>query len=120
MFGRAADPFLPADHMADSHVVIIDHIGEMVSGESISFTDYLMIDLVQATLPSAQLIGEGAFLFGYFIQPQKADFGFLADSGRKDKQRHHTGESLCSPSGLPLIRSAFRGKETAISMTLLK
>ena len=79
MFGRTADPFLPTDHMADFHVVIIHYIGEMVGGKTIGFANHLVVDLspVNGYL-SAKLIGEGAFSgFGIFIRTTKGSFSAL-------------------------------------------
>ena len=45
MFRRGAHPLIAADHVGNFHEVVIDDVGQVVSGKSIRFQKYLIIDI---------------------------------------------------------------------------
>ncbi len=53
MLGRRVNPLLTADDMSDLHQVIVDHIGQMVGGQSIRFKQDLRIHHAPVELDDA-------------------------------------------------------------------
>ena len=44
MTGCAGYPFIPPEYMGDSHVMVIDHIGQVVGGEAVRFEQDQIIE----------------------------------------------------------------------------
>ena len=62
MLGRAREPLLPADHMADLHEVIINNYGKMIRRIAIRFKNNLIVqDLVRNGHRAAYEVGKCHF-----------------------------------------------------------
>ena len=46
VLGRGGDPLLGADDVGDLHEVVVDDVGEMVSGEAVGLHEHLVVDVV--------------------------------------------------------------------------
>ena len=45
MLGCRAHPLIPTDHMGDLHQVIVNHVSEVVGGESVALQEDLIVDI---------------------------------------------------------------------------
>ncbi len=60
MFWGGGDPLLGADDVGDLHEVVVDDVGEMVSGEAVGLHQHLVVDVrVLEGDVAAQFVAEG-------------------------------------------------------------